>query len=412
MNDKPKNESKIDNNKYLSRELVNISENSNKININKNNDDLLIKKNRSNNCNIKNRNLYIKKLVFNPISEEYKKKIKNSLLTPIPRGSLTKNQSTINLDVKQRLPPLNLKVNRPLFSKNKNENSMFKNKSQNLENFSTNILSDNKRKYNKNSIKSKYLNIKIIDFLTKYKTRKHEEKKIKNIYNNIYNDKRIQEFKKSILDLYNKINESQRKYLNNANFIHRFLFDTDRNNYPYHESFSAPNKNSSEIISYDYNIKEINPKFEYIDYFGKESKVVTRLTSNVSEINPEGNKNEGIKNIKLNRQLKAPKLIALKDSEDFRNKNYIKILEKKKKKEKIEEAKRIKQNKKMDNVIEISKKGFELLQNDKKKSFSGLIKHTIKEHKSVIKQLNDMIEIDKEHYEKNFDEININLNEI
>ena len=404
MNNKQNIDNIINFNKHLSKDsMINNSENSNNENAKKNKDELLIRKNQSNNCNINNRNLYIKKLVFNPISDEYQKKIKSSLL-------LNKNHSTMNLGIKKKLPPLN--INRPLFSRNKNENSIFKNNSQNFEKNSKNNLSDTSRDknyYNNKLIKPRNLNIKIIDFISRYKNRKKEEKKIKN--KNIYKDKHIQDFKKSILDLYNKVEETKRKYLNNANFIHHFLFNTDRSFNPYHESLSAQNKNLKDIISYNYNIK-IQPKFEYVDYCGKENKVITRLTSSVNGIRSENGNNEMVKNLKLNRQLKAPKLIALKDSEDYKNKNFIKILQKKKKKQRIEEAKRIRENKKMKNIIQISKKGFEMLQNNKNKNFSGLIKYTIKEHKSVIKKLNDMIEIDKEQYEKNFNEINTKINDL
>ena len=64
------------------------------------------------------------------------------------------------------------------------------------------------------------------------------------------------------------------------------------------------------------------------------------------------------------------------------------------------------------NVIDISKRGYEKLKNNQLKNFSGLIKFTIKEHKSVIKKLDDMIEIDKEQYEQIFSGIDSKSNDI
>ena len=43
------------------------------------------------------------------------------------------------------------------------------------------------------------------------------------------------------------------------------------------------------------------------------------------------------------------------------------------------------------------------------KDFTGLIKYTMNKHKSVTKKLDGIIEMDKEQYEKDFNEINPNL---
>ena len=63
----------------------------------------------------------------------------------------------------------------------------------------------------------------------------------------------------------------------------------------------------------------------------------------------------------------------------------------------------------MNNAVEMSKKGFEIMKSNKMKNFSGLIKNTIKEHNSVLKKLDDMVGIDKEQYKKDFDSINKNF---
>lgn len=414
-------------NKIISKSLINNNNNSKKSKINisdnkieifpiKNNDLPLIKlKNKSNNCNIKKRNLFIKKLIFNPIPCE--KKIKKSLLSPIHNSSLSKKNifpfSEMKLLSKRKLQPLNLRSSTSEI--NIKNNISENNKNKDFRKISYNNILDNNKYYIdkninpiKNRIKNKKLNFKIIELLTKYKFRGYKNITEKSKFKYIYNNKRIQEFKKSILDLYNKIDANQKKYLNNENFVHYFLFHTERIIHPNHNSFSAPNINSNSSISYNYNLNEINPKYEYVDYFGKESKIITKLSSDLNNIN-SNNKSNNENNVILNKQLRVPKQIALKDSEDYKNKNYIKILEKKKKNEKLIEAEKIKENKNMMNIIEISKKGFVQLNNNKMKDFEGLIKYAMEKHKSVIKKLDEMIEMDKEQYEKDFNEININL---
>ena len=91
---------------------------------------------------------------------------------------------------------------------------------------------------------------------------------------------------------------------------------------------------------------------------------------------------------------------------------YIKILQKKKKKEKMLEKKIIEQNKNMCKSIELSKKGYDKLKDKKIKNFSGLIKYTIQEHENVMKQLDNIIEGDKKQYIKDINGINANFNKL
>ena len=90
----------------------------------------------------------------------------------------------------------------------------------------------------------------------------------------------------------------------------------------------------------------------------------------------------------------------------------LKYYKKKKKDEKIIEELKIKEKKNMDNTIEISKKGYEVIKNNKMKNFNDLIKNTVKEHESFVKKLNEQIEIDKEQYEKDFDLVHRKLSDI
>lgn len=423
MSNKIINESINNPNKNISyiNSLLKSNEKSNDLNYNKKNSDKQIKKlkNQSNNCNINKKNLYIKKLVFNPISLEDQKKLRKSILSPIPHGSIkNKNYSSIELkpvpvSKRRKLQPLNLNKSSSevIFSINK----------RNLNNrkFSFNINSNNNDDYINKGFKQKNINLKLIGFFTKYKDNKdYKDIEVKNKYKPISNSKHIQEFKKSISDLYNKIDEPK-KFLYKANFIHKFLFNTDRVIYQNSDSLSFQNKYpkniqkiEDNIISNDYDdINEIKPKYEYIDYFGKENKIITKLTTNSKDTSTYNNEIKNIiNNLKLNKQLRAPKLIALKDSDEYRNKNYIKLIQKKNEREKKEgEEEKKRKERGIKQIINISKKGFEQLKTKKIKKFSGLIQNTIKEHKSVIKKLDNMIEIDKQNYQKEFDIINPNL---
>ena len=51
-------------------------------------------------------------------------------------------------------------------------------------------------------------------------------------------------------------------------------------------------------------------------------------------------------------------------------------------------------------ILEISKKGYQKLENKKKRSFDRLIDNTIEKHKKVIKKLDNIIETDKLLFEK------------
>ena len=395
------------------------TENKNENTINNNNIYLpsIKLKNKSNNCNINKNHFFIQKLVFNPISSENQKKLfKRNILSPICHSSLHKNYSSMELNSlsKQKLQPLNL--NRASSGTKIENHSFIKNRSENLKQISNNFNSNhNQNNYNNDNknINSKHLHLNFINFLTKYKFRGNNTPLLRHKYKFISNKKYLEEFKKSILDLYNKVETTKKKYLNNANFVHYFLFNTDRTIHPFHHSSSADNKNSAKIISYNNNINNINPKYEYINYFGKENKIITRLTSDTNKMSQDNKSDNEINNdVKLHKKLKVPKLIALKDSEDYRNKNYIKILQKKKKNEKIIEEIKIKAKKSMDSTIEISKKGYEIIKNNKMKNFNGLIKNTVKEHESFVKKLNKQIEIDKEQYEKDFDLVHRKLSDI
>ena len=397
---------------------------------------LIDQRNQINNYNIKKNKIQkhcsYKKIVFNPISSKYQKKLKESLLSPI--SPLSKNKNYSNIDIKQisrrKFRPLN--INR-IYSENKfNYNSSHKN----LKNISTNI-NNNKidaEKNNLNKDRQKNHNLDLINLLMKYKCKKcndtKDEKKCKYIINN----KHIQEFKKSILELYNNVGKNEKKYLNNINFVHCFLYNNN-NIYPNSESLpyiknrsKSFDKNSHEETLINKNInyyKEIEPKFEYIDFLGTPNKIITKLTtkykndddnnnnnkekSDIYDIKDNNINNELNDNLDFYKNLRKLKSIALKDTDDYKKRQYIKDLQKRKSNEKVLEEEKLKQNGK-ENIIELSKKGFDKLRSDKIRNFSHLINNTIKRHNIVTKKLNEIIELNKQNYIKEYSKYGTDLN--
>ena len=400
------------------------------------------KSNKSNNCNInKNKMLKhcsIKKIVFNPISSKLHKKLKESLLSPI--SPLSKNKNYSNIEIKQfskrKFRPLN--INR-IYSENKyNFNSSHKN----FKNISTYMSSSNnnnvdieKNNMNKDKETQKNHNLDLINLLMNYRCKKCNDTKDECKCKYITNNKHIQEFKKSIMELYNKIGKNQKKYLNNINFVHCYLYNNNNNNI-YPNSESLPNiknmsksyeKNTHEDTLINKNLnnhQEIEPKFEYIDFFGTPNKIITKLTTNYkinnndkndfkkkSDFYNDNNKknNELNSNLELHKNLRYLKSIALKDTDEYKNRNYIKKLQKKKTKEKALKEEILKQNGK-ENVIELSRKGFDKLRSDKIRNFSHLINNTIKKHNIVTKKLNEIIELNKQNYIKEYSKYGTDLN--
>ena len=184
-------------------------------------------------------------------------------------------------------------------------------------------------------------------------------------------------------------------------------------------------KNTHEDTLINKNInnhREIEPKFEYIDYFGSSNKLITKLTTNyknndnnnsekpyIYNINDNYKNNELNYNFELYQNLRKLKLIALKDTYEYKNRKNIKKLQNKKSNEKILEEEKLRQNGKT-NIIELSKKGFDKLRNDRIRNFSHLINNTIKKHNVVTKKLNEIIELNKQNYIKEYNKYGNDLN--
>lgn len=375
---------------------------------------------RNKNKNKIKKHCSFKKIVFNPISSKFQKKLKESVLSPISPLSKNKNYSSIEMKQfsKRKLRPLNL--NR-IYPENKyNSNSSHKN----LKNMSANIISYNKNNIDddkNNLIKGqKSHNLSLINLLMKYKCKKCNDTKDECKCKYIANNKHIQEFKKSILELYNKVGKNQKRYLNNINFVHFFLYNNVYLNseyFPNKKNISKSfDKNSHEDINKNINMnndEEFEPKFEYIDYFGIPNKIITKLTtsykndnnnkkkSDACKLNDNRKNNEFKHNLVFHKNIRNLKLMALKDTDEYKNRNYIKILQKRKTNEKVLDEEKLKQIGQA-NMIELSKKGYDKLKTDKIRNFSYLINNTIKEHNFVTKQLNEIIELNKQNYIKEY----------
>ena len=151
MTNKIIKESLIKNRNFKSKKsLINIIEN--KSNFNSKNIDIGLPsikiKNQSNICQINKHNLFIKKLIFNPISYEYKNKIKNSLFSPFPYSPIKKNRNYSSIELKplpiKQIHPLNRSSSEIKIDKKTSINNISQNKGQ----ISTNIISDNNKEDN------------------------------------------------------------------------------------------------------------------------------------------------------------------------------------------------------------------------------------------------------------------------
>jgi hypothetical protein len=157
---------------------------------------------------------------------------------------------------------------------------------------------------------------------------------------------------------------------------------------------------------------------------GTPNKIITKLTtkykndddnnnnkekSDIYDIKDNNINNELNDNLDFYKNLRKLKSIALKDTDDYKKRQYIKDLQKRKSNEKVLEEEKLKQNGK-ENIIELSKKGFDKLRSDKIRNFSYLINNTIKRHNIVTKKLNEIIELNKQNYIKEYSKYGTDLN--
>ena len=376
-----------------SRNKNNISTKNNSISISESKNDL--KENNENNNNelpiintkIINKKpkgkLFYKKIVFNPISYDYQSKIKLlSQVKPIAK-TINKHYSMKEISefAHRKYLMKNYQKNTDI-NNNNNSNSKRNNKKKRI--ISRNISDIN--------VINERPNLNIIN-ITKNHSTKEKENNIKKITKSenkskIYcnTNRYIINYRNSLEAIYDPKNHEDKKYQNKLDFVHNYLYKTSDN-----EIIKPINKK---------NIKEILPRYEFISYSGKTSKVITKLTSTKYE--PKEEKKLSI--IKL--KLKSPYLVDYENVDDYRNKRYIKILQYKKKKSREKEMKLKK--KELKNFNEINKRGLEEVHKMKNKSFSELVNNAFEQRDKITFKLENLINIDKKMYEKEFEAIKSN----
>ena len=329
-----------------------------------------------------------KKLSFNFISYDYKNRLKLlSQLTPLTQ-KIKKHYSS------KEIKEFNKKIISPI-NYQRTMNSDISSKKTRNKNYS-NIISRNLSYINDKSSSG------IIDlsngFLTKDDTKnnntKNENKENKEKIS-LPNCQRFIDLRKDLEKILNPKRFRDKKYEIKKHFVHNCLFKSNT-------------LNSDIIKNEDKNMKEIFPKFEYINYFGITHKLITRLTSNNKNNSEEKNNNKN-KYIKLQIKLKSPDLLEYQNFDDCRNKKYIQKIEKKIKNKKKLEKEIIDENKEfIKNMSEQTKKSYKKIVENNKRFFDKYIYGVLVEKNMIDNKLNNLIEIDKKVYGDDFDNLKSN----
>ena len=334
--------------------------------------------------------LYLKKLEFNPISYTYLNNLKLfSNITSISRN-IKKHYSMreINEFTKRKFFPISSQTIQ--IRKRKTPNNFSKiiqdnNKTPSLSiidlsnnNFAkTNIKEDNNNRITNSGNKSK------IEFGC---------------------NSRIINYKKNILKLFKDYeNKKGKLYQNKARFVHDFLFKKNNDskiNMNNSVNHTPQNEGKSEEkVSY-----EVNPKYEYVDYTGITNKIITKLTSIVkynNTVRPDSSFQNNFLNFKV--QSKMPNLAFYENIDDYRNKNYIKSIEKKKKVINSKEIEnKMKTRQEIKKLFSLSRKGYNMIFEKKNNKFNKLVKQAFNEKNRINKKLDNLITMGKKYYEQNF----------
>lgn len=316
--------------------------------------------------------LYLKKLVFNPISYVYQKKIKLlSQVSPIAKN-INKNYS---------IKEIAEFTKRKFFIKNYHKTidaDSIKSRNKNI----SKIINKNNSDISINKKNRPSLNI--IDLSNNYSSKKNiDNNKVTKLEKKSINftNRYLIDFKKSLLEIYNPKNHKEKMFQNNIRYVHNFLNKIPKNNPKLTEKDS----------------KEIFPKYEYISYFGVDNKIITKLTSSKYDTEDEKKDNNFLK---LNIESRVPPDFAnYENIDDYRNKNYIKQIQLKKKK-------KINNKGLNSNIISLSKrsrKGYEVVFKEKNKSFEELVNNAFEQRNDITKQLANLINEDKKVYERQFE---------
>ena len=314
--------------------------------------------------------LTFKKLIFNPISYVYQNKIKLlSQVSPIAQ----------NINKYYSIKEINDFTRRKFFIKNfhrtinDNNNTTTRNK-KNL-----NLLPRNNSDIN--IIKNRP-SLNIIDLSNNYSLKENNANRTPKLETkskiSFSTNRHLIDYKKSLMEIYNPKNFKEKDYQHKVNFIHNFLYKTPEN------IIKSEEKNSEEII----------PKYEYISYFGIMNKIITKFTSNKYNNHDENNFQN--KYLKLKVQLKSSDFADYENIDDYRNKKYIKEIQQKKR-IKLKEKYKLEKLKKEKKETDVYK--------ERSRNFSELVNGALEQRKEITDKLENLIDIDKKIYEKDFENI-------
>ena len=314
--------------------------------------------------------LSFKKLIFNPISYVYQNKIKLlSQVSPIAK----------NLNKFYSVKEINDFTRRKFFMKNYhrtiNDNNNTTRNKKNLK-----LISRNNSNVN---IINNRPSLNIIDLSNNYAIKENNANKTSKLETKskigFITNRHLIDYKKSLIEIYNPKNFKEKDYQHKVNFIHNFLYKTPEN------IIKNEEKNSEEII----------PKYEYISYFGIMNKIITKFTS--TKYNKNDEKNFQNKYLKLKVQLKSSDFADYENEDDYRNKKYIKEIQKKTKN-------KLKEKNKLEKISK-RKKGNADVYKERSRNFSELVNGALEQRKEITNRLENLIDIDKKIYEKEFDNI-------
>lgn len=369
---------------------------------NNSNNSLMGSNDSSMNTDIKNksRNLSYKKIIFNPLkniskNEEPEKKVfDNEYLKNLYTGYFEKKKLK-SISSSQLL--FEVKNDHLISPQKQISNNKFKSLSCDYDKKQN---SENRR--NSENLFHKNGQLNFVDLLLKYKIHKFVLKRgypnIKKI-NLFSNKKYIQKFKENINEMIRKAGDNGKQiFLNEVHFVHQCLFNTNNQT-----KTLVENKSTNDIIT-----QNNKPNYVFIDFLGQPNKYITRLSVDSSD------KNVNDLNFKERKENKDSTRISDNNSENIIKKNKVAFLKSNKSKRKnllkpiklskISTPQNYKNNGvkkiKKNIILEISKKGYQKLENKKKRSFDRLIDNTIEKHKKVIKKLDNIIETDKLLFEK------------
>ena len=326
--------------------------------------------------------VFFKKLLFNPISSDYRNKLKLlSQVTPISKNinKFYSKKEIFEFTKKHFFQDIIDNNNTTVKNRNK------KNLKPILKNLSDINITEKRR------------NLNIVELSNNYKSQNVTNEKIQTKENqekiNINTSHHLIDYKKSIKKILNPKNHKLKKFQTKPQYIHNFLYKTPQ--------IIMKNKEKD-------NENEIYPKFEYISYFGITHKLITKLTSPKHNSELKSSSDIDKKYLKYKIQLETPEVFDYSNPNDYRNKKYLEKIQKEKKIKKSFEQELIEKNEELNNVREQSKKSFSKIYDIKFRNLARQVENAFAKQKIINTKLTNLVDIDRKIYEKDFDSMKLN----